>query len=152
MKYDDASWHYGGDFPQDLPQEAGATHIALFLAWAASSNLLGELHTEEEPELLARLLDRSVSPASWFVAACDGKFTDEDLTDVGNAFAMDYYGDPEAAERKYLNDYCATFAEFKDVYRVPDDWQSYERLKPRLDKRFADWKSPRSPGWRRFFQ
>ena len=23
MKYDDASWHYGGDFPADLPQEAG---------------------------------------------------------------------------------------------------------------------------------
>jgi hypothetical protein len=33
MKYDDASWHYGGDFPADLPREAGSTHIAMFLAW-----------------------------------------------------------------------------------------------------------------------
>ena len=29
MKYDDASWHYNGDFPTDLPVEAGATHIGL---------------------------------------------------------------------------------------------------------------------------
>ena len=33
MKYDEASWHYGGDFPADLPASAGATHIGLFLAW-----------------------------------------------------------------------------------------------------------------------
>ncbi|WP_262497415.1 DUF7832 domain-containing protein [Pedobacter caeni] len=28
-KYDDASWHYGGDFPKDLPQINGATHIGM---------------------------------------------------------------------------------------------------------------------------
>lgn len=29
MKYDDASWHYGGEFPDDLPPTAGATHNTL---------------------------------------------------------------------------------------------------------------------------
>ena len=38
-KYDDASWHYGGDFPKDLPIEAGATHTGMFLALARSGNL-----------------------------------------------------------------------------------------------------------------
>ena len=33
MKYDDAGWHVGGDFPDDLPPEAGATHIGMFAAW-----------------------------------------------------------------------------------------------------------------------
>ncbi|WP_441328174.1 DUF7832 domain-containing protein [Mesorhizobium album] len=33
MKYDDASWHSGGNFPRELPPEAGATHIAMFVAW-----------------------------------------------------------------------------------------------------------------------
>jgi hypothetical protein len=33
MKYDDASWHHGGDFPAGQPQEHGGTHIALFLRW-----------------------------------------------------------------------------------------------------------------------
>ncbi|RML48695.1 DUF7832 domain-containing protein [Pseudomonas avellanae] len=32
MKYDDASWHYNGNFPSDLPDTAGATHIGMFLA------------------------------------------------------------------------------------------------------------------------
>ncbi|WP_163023784.1 hypothetical protein [Pseudomonas viridiflava] len=27
MKYDDASWHYTGDFPADQPKEQGGTHI-----------------------------------------------------------------------------------------------------------------------------
>ena len=155
MKYDDASWHYGGDFPDDLPPEAGATHIAMFLTWAAASNLLGELHREDLPDLLAGLLNRSTTPGAWFIAACDEKFTDEDLDAEGNGFASAYYlDDDQAGSRspKYLADYCDVFGEFEDVYRVPDSWESFDRLKPLLDKRFADWKSPEPRGWRRFFQ
>lgn len=36
---------------------------------------------------------------------CDGKLTDEDLSDEGNAFAADYYGD----DGYYLEDYEKTF-------------------------------------------
>jgi hypothetical protein len=142
MKYDDASWHYGGDFPDDLPVEAGATHIALFVAWAASAGLIGELHTLDSPDLLGQLLDRSLTPAGWFIAACDEKFTDEDLNPEGNAFAAEYYveSDAEIRELKYLDDYVDVFPEFGD-YRVPDTWESFERLKPILDQRFAKWRS-----------
>jgi len=155
MKYDDASWHYGGEFAKDLPPEAGATHIGMFLAWAAASGLLGELHTDDDPDLLGKLLDRSMTPGAWFIVACDEKFTDEDLNAEGNAFAATYYVDgetPDPAAPKYLAEYCDVFSQFDDVYRVPDSWESFERLKPLLDKRFADWKSPKPRGWRRFFQ
>jgi hypothetical protein len=50
MKYDDASWHYGGDFPKDLDDMAGATHIGMFVAWCLLNGLGGALHTEEFPE------------------------------------------------------------------------------------------------------
>lgn len=33
MKYDDATWHSGGEFPPESPAEFGGTHIALFLRW-----------------------------------------------------------------------------------------------------------------------
>jgi hypothetical protein len=47
MKYDDSSWHYGGDvFPEDLPPEAGGTHIGMFLAWAIMNYLESEMHSE----------------------------------------------------------------------------------------------------------
>ncbi|WP_047336431.1 hypothetical protein [Pseudomonas protegens] len=42
MKYDEASWHYGGDFPADLPASAGAPHIGLFLAWMPIEGFAGE--------------------------------------------------------------------------------------------------------------
>lgn len=31
-RYDRADWHSGGDFPKDLTDEAGGTHIGMFLA------------------------------------------------------------------------------------------------------------------------
>jgi hypothetical protein len=47
MKYDDASWHYGGDFPADLPQAAGAAHIGMFLAWLIRNDYASQELIEE---------------------------------------------------------------------------------------------------------
>ena len=49
-KYDDASWHYGGDFPDDLPEENGATHIGMFLNWCIDNDLISEFQIEESGE------------------------------------------------------------------------------------------------------
>jgi len=62
MKYDDASWHYDGDFPDDLPEEAGATHVGMFLAWAITDDLAGELHLDDSQESIQKVKD-SVSRA-----------------------------------------------------------------------------------------
>jgi hypothetical protein len=51
VKYDDASWHYGGDFPKGLPQKAGATHIGMFLAWMILNGLSSEELMEEDDVL-----------------------------------------------------------------------------------------------------
>ena len=48
MKYDDASWHSGGDFPEGSPQEYGATHIALIMKWCFLKGWAGEIHTGDE--------------------------------------------------------------------------------------------------------
>jgi hypothetical protein len=83
MKYDDASWHVGGEFPKELPPEAGATHIGMFAAWCMLTGLAGELHEVELDDELQRLRQRKVTPGAWFIAACDGKLVDEDLSDEG---------------------------------------------------------------------
>ena len=44
MSYDRADWHYGGDYPKDMPPENGGTHIGIFLAWAIIHHLEGDLH------------------------------------------------------------------------------------------------------------
>lgn len=140
MKYDDASWHYGADnFPKDLPEEAGATHTGMFAAWAFLSGLAGPLHIEDFPEDIPKLTNRSVTPAAFFLEACDGKFTDEDLNEEGNRFASDYF---DFEKGKYLADYESVLGEAgRDLYYVADSWGNFERLKPVLDSRFAEWRA-----------
>jgi hypothetical protein len=144
MKYDDASWHYGGDFPVGLPPEAGATHIAMFLGWAVLNGLAGEYHTADAAYDLARLHRREVTPTQWFLQACDEKFTDEDLSDEGNSFSASYYAGEKGlhtAEDTYLADYCDTFPSANSLYEVEDSWASFDALAPRIASRFKEWRS-----------
>lgn len=152
MKYDDASWHYDGDFPAHLPPEAGSTHIAIFVAWCVLNGMASDLHTDAGAELLSKLNARNITPAQWFIAACDEKFTDEDLTDQGNEFAAAYYGaggnlasDPNA----YLADYEKKFSQFESLYEVSDTWDTYDRIAPQIALRFKKWSKPQ--WWKRLF-
>ena len=138
MKYDDAAWHSGGDFPEDLPPEAGATHTGMYIAWALLSGLGGSIHTEECPEDLACLRNRDLTPGAFFLKYCDGKFTDEDLNDEGNEFTAQYF-DFETGD--YANDYSSILGDdVESIYHVQDSWDTLELLRPLLDKRLADWR------------
>ena len=136
MKYDDASWHYGGEFPADLPNEAGATHIAMFLVWCLLNDLGGSLHVEEFPDELERLRNREETPGKWFIRCCDEKFTDEDLNDVGNSFCLFFY---HANQAPYLNAYTEVFLDVESLYAVPDTWESFDKLAPRISAGFQQW-------------
>jgi hypothetical protein len=138
MKYDDASWHYGGNFPTDLPMEAGATHTGMFVAWAWLSGLAGEMILNDFPNDLEILRSRSLVPGQFFLERCDGKFIDDDLNDEGNLFAQAYF---DFEKGQYIKDYTATLGQdVQNLYYVKDSWENFDRLKPVLDRRFAEWK------------
>ena len=142
MKYDDASWHYGGDFPDDLPDEAGATHIAMFLAWAVLNGRAGELHLEDSGPELEALRARSMTPVEFFLRMCDGKLTDEDFDEEGNAFAAAYFSRRESP--CWLGDYeLMVGQDLPSLYHVENSWQTYDLLAPFLDRRFAEWREGR---------
>jgi len=143
MKYDDASWHSGGDFPPDLPHEAAATHSGMFVAWALLTGLSGDIHVVDFPDDIPKLQSRSMTPGAFFLAACDGKFTNEDLSEEGNAFA-EWYFDFESGN--YLADYEKAIGqglpEGRDsLYHVVDSWENFDKLKPVLDSRLAEWRA-----------
>ena len=143
MKYEDVSWHSGGDFPQEMPAEAAATHTGMFVAWALLSGLAGEIHLEDLEEDLSALKSRAITPGAYFFQVCDGKFTDEDLNDEGNAFAESYF-DP--GKGKYLSDYGKVLGrDLPGLDHVEDTWANYDRLAPILARRFNNWKARR--GW-----
>lgn len=133
MKYDDASWHYGGSFPEGQPIENGGTHIALFLKWCFSKGWAGNLHLEQEqePEAIQALVNGEMSATEFFFTYCDGKFIDEDLNDEGNTFASKYYGD----NGLYLEDYAENFGEL--MYVAPESLHDFKKFSAMLDARFA---------------
>ena len=144
MKYDDAEYCFLNFETDRLPNEAGGTHMGMYLAWAASKGLLD---WDFDEQTLAPLLAREVTGSQLFFDRCDGKLTDDDLSDVGNAFTARYY------EAHFVADYPRVFADqipnggetTDDFCSVPDTWENYDRLAPVLDERFAQWRQAQAP-------
>ena len=129
MKYDDASWHYGGEFPESSPDEFGGTHIALFLKWCFIKGWAGELHLEEEPSDTQKVICGAMPATEFFFKYCDGKLTDEDFNDEGNAFAEKYYGE----NGLYLEDYANHFTDL--MYETPESEHNFEKYSAVIDSR-----------------
>ncbi len=141
MKYDDASWHYGGGFPDDLENESGATHIGMFVAWCILNGLAGEIYTDEFPEDLSKLKERELTPGAWFIEHCDEKFTSEDLNQKGNDFAAFYYA---AEDAQFADDYGDILGDdYESLYHVPDTWDNFDKFSPLIRSRFEAWSNNR---------
>ncbi len=131
MKYDDAEWHSGGEFPEDSPSEYRATHIALFLKWCFLKGWIGELHKDErESEDLELLLNDKLSATAFFIKYCDGKLTDEDFDEIGNDFASQYYGD----DGLYFDDYVKHFGHL--IYVAPESDHDFIKYSAVLEHRY----------------
>jgi hypothetical protein len=142
VAYDRLDWHVGGAFPADLPEEAGATHIGFFLAWAITRGLEGELHHEDEDsqKSLLAVRERRMTGRAFLLKECDTKFWEDDLNDIGNGFARTYYGAERAPS--YLDDYVALLSEgLPSEYHVEDSWENFDKVAALLDRRFAEWKA-----------
>jgi hypothetical protein len=65
----------------------------------------------------------------------------ESLSDDGNLFASKYF---DFETGKYLSDYCAAVGiNIHGIYYASDTWENFDRLKPVLDERYAEWKKKR---------
>ncbi len=139
MKYDDASWHYGGDFPKGLPIESAGTHIGMYVAWCLLNNLAGEIHTVDFPNELNMLRAKSVTPGKWFMEHCDEKFTDEELNEKGNYFTQHFYAPDEAP---YLEAYEKVLGSgLSTLYEVKDEWSNYDKIASEITNAFMAWSS-----------
>lgn len=149
-KYDDASWHYENDYPKNLPEENGATHIGMFLSWCIDNSLVSEELLDDAEEEIQQVKNREMTGAEFLIKVCDEKFIDEDLSEIGNKFAKDYYENDTAFGKKYgsyIGDYCQIFNEkaelngfeYESLYHVEDSFENYNLLKSIIDKRFKEW-------------
>lgn len=146
-KYDDASWHYGGDYPKDLPNENAATHIGMFLAWCIDNDLMSEELTEDVEEEIKQVKNRELSGADFLIDICDESFGEYDLNELGNDFAKAYYEYTDSTKftekyASYIDDYARLLnnsSTENDIYKVENSWQNYDLLKPIIEQRFKQW-------------
>ncbi len=132
-------WHYGDDFPEDLPDENGGTHIGIYLAWIINNDLQGEFHTEESAEALQDVKNRKITGRDFLIEQCDEKFWEEDLNDEGLAFTEFYYS------KTYFDDYAETLTEnLPSIYHVENTWENYDKIALVIAKRFEEWKGNNS--------
>lgn len=132
-------WHYGGDFPEDLPDENDGTHIGMYLAWIINNNLQGELHNEESSEALKDVRNRKITGRDFLIDQCDEKFWDEDLNEEGLAFTEFYYSET------YFDDYGEALAtDLDSIYQIEDTWENYDKIAPIIDRRYHSWKQKNS--------
>lgn len=131
-KYDDVSWHYDGDFPQDLAEKNASTHIGMFLGWVIKRGLEGEFLKEIASEGLIKLKTGKITGAEFVCSYCDGKLTEEDLNEKANEFAKEYYENDV-----YLSDYAETLGEnVPTLYHVEDNLKNALLIENILDDRF----------------
>ena len=136
MKYDDASWHYGGKYPEGLAEANAYTHTGIFIAWVLNNGLVGKLHLDEWPDQIELVKQRKKTGAEFLRMNCGGKFTDEDLSTLGNEFAVYYY-----ESNIYLEDYNNVLVDTKQtLYHVEDTWESYNKIESVIDNQFKAWR------------
>ena len=58
---DRADWHYGGNYPRDLPPQNGGTHIGMYLAWIVHRGLGSEELAEMGGDTFQLVLERAVT-------------------------------------------------------------------------------------------
>jgi hypothetical protein len=139
--YDKAKYHYGGNYPEDLPEEQAFVHTGMFLGWVIDNDLYSNWFKEEMEGYIAAFKAREMTGAKVY-EECDGAFVDDMLNEEGNAFAQAYF---DFEKGKYIYDYEELLARgLPSTYHVEDTWENYEIIGRRISDRYLEWKRKRA--------
>ena len=134
--YDEASLHYGGEWPVGLPKIQAYVHTGFYMGWIIKSGLYSEQFGKDYKDEIAQFSQRTITGPQLYQAA-GGRFTSDMLNDIGNAFTSEYF---DLAEGRYLKDYGHLLADVQETaYHVPDTWESYDRISTRIQQQFDYW-------------
>jgi hypothetical protein len=153
MSYDRANFDYSTE-TDPLPKGHAATHIGMFLAWAVLNGLESDFHRQHSAEALAQLRRREITGRQFFDALCNERFSEQDLSEEGNAFAQYYYTDEAGQRGAYFADYKRVLAAgLPSFWHVADNWDNYEKLAPVIARSYEEWKHPsRRKRWWQFWR
>jgi hypothetical protein len=148
MKYDDSEYFFL-NFETDLDNHAANTHIGMYLAWAVHAGLARVDPADEAwTRAVAATQARQLTGANLLSRRCDGKLTEVEFNDEGNAFTSAYYADSYGKDyaRVFDSQIPSTGHHADDICSVPDTWVNFDLLKPVLDTRLMHWRAGRQGG------
>lgn len=136
IEYDLWRWHTEGDFPKDQPPEQGYVHIGMFLVWLIDMNLLDQDWAQGGvvSSAIESIRERKGSACA-LRDLTDGRLAGDMLGDEGQAFTGAYY----APEYGYVRDWNRVFGRSAARYAVPDEWETYDRIGPVIERRYHEW-------------
>jgi len=147
--YDKAKYHYGGSFPEELDDFQGFVHTGMFICWLIDNDLLDEEFFEDGIEDIKRVKNRELTGAQFYEIWMDGVFAIEEVSELGNRFALHYF---DFDTGMYVNDYENILAkQLPTLFHVQDSWENYEKIRKVIDSRFAEWnniKTEKKPWWK----
>jgi hypothetical protein len=136
--YDKAKYHYGGDFPEDLPDEQAFVHTGMYLGWIIDSDLYSEFFQDESASRIEQFKDRKMKGSEVY-EFWDGVLVSDMLSDEGNQFSQYYFDFDRGA---FLQDYEELLAaKLPSIFHVENTWDNYLLLKAHIDVVFEHWKS-----------
>ncbi len=136
---DRADWHYGGNYPRELPPQNGGTHIGMYLAWIVHRGLGSEELAEMGGDTFQLVLERAVTGRDLLFKELDEKFFDRLLSEEGRNFTAAYYDTND-----YVNDYDRILGgTLASLYEVEDTWENYDKIARVIDERFSEWRAKR---------
>ena len=134
---DRADWHYGGNYPKELPPENAATHIGMYIAWVIHRDLGSNELKQHGGDTYGWVLNREVTGRELLLTKLDEKFFDGLLSPEGQSFTRSYY-----ESNAYANDYDMVLGgDLPTLYHVADTWENFDKLVPVLDDRLAAWRA-----------
>lgn len=127
---DRADWHSGADnFPDDVPEENGATHIGMFVRWACVRGFF--VDEASPPEAIEAVRAGTMSGRDLLLEHCDGMLWPSMLTDECAAFAAAHWSG-------FIEDYAGLPTRGGDTaYHIEDTAENYEIVAGALDERWA---------------
>jgi hypothetical protein len=136
IEYDLWRWHTEGTFPKGERPEMGYVHIGMFVTWLVDLDML-------DPDWMARsgvkdaveaIRDRRETPCA-MRDMTEGRLASDMMTADGQGFTGAYY----APEYGYARDWRKVFGRRADRYAVPDEWKTYDRIGPMIERRYREW-------------
>jgi hypothetical protein len=157
--YDKAKWHDETVAKCGLPEANACHHFAFFFRWLVDRDLLSEWMHSEFPDEIPAIRSGQLSVVTFIETQLDGCFISDMPNDEGNAFTDTYF---DYQHGRYLSDLIDTLkGSLPSEYHIPVNDETYGRLKPIIDERYAAWKAgdlasvaapPRPKRWWQFWK